>query len=127
LAPKQQALRLARKWLGLPLARKRPALRLAPREQGVGGLPGVAAPQEWVWIVLRQPSYKCDLNFTGLSVFVPLNTDGFARAFARARVGRGPLAPNRKSTNVPNATITADGLETLKVRLDVATQITFDQ
>src|ERR1700741_3220233 len=102
-------------------------LRLAPRRQVLGTLQVLPAPQEWVWIVLRQPSYKCDLNFTGLSVFVPLNTDGFAQAFPRARVGRGPLATNRKSTNVPNATITADGLETLKVRLDVATQITFDQ
>jgi len=45
------------------------------------------APQGRVWIVLRQPSYKCDLNFAGLSVFVPLNTDGFARAFPCARVG----------------------------------------
>ena len=85
------------------------------------------ALQERVWIVRRQPSCKYNLNFTGLSVFVPLNADGFARAFPRARVGRGPLATNRKSTNVPNATITADGLETFEVRLDVATQITFDQ
>jgi hypothetical protein len=45
------------------------------------------ALQERVWIVRRQPSYKYNLNFTGLSVFVPLNTDGFARAFPCTRVG----------------------------------------
>jgi hypothetical protein len=40
--------------------------------------------QDWV---VRQPSYKCYLNFTGLSVFIPLNTDSFARALSSARVG----------------------------------------
>jgi hypothetical protein len=50
-------------------------------------LPVLPVPQERDWIVLRQASYKCNLNFTGLSVFVPLNTDGFARAFPCARVG----------------------------------------
>jgi hypothetical protein len=37
--------------------------------------------------VRRQPSYKSNLNFTGLCVFVPLNTDRFARAFSCTRVG----------------------------------------
>ena len=40
--------------------------------------------QDWV---VRQPSYKCYLNFTGLSVFIALNTDSFARAFSSTRVG----------------------------------------
>jgi hypothetical protein len=45
------------------------------------------APHARVLFVRRQPSYKSNLNFTGLSVFVPLNTDRFARAFSRTRVG----------------------------------------
>jgi len=40
--------------------------------------------QDWV---VRQPSYRCNLNFTGLSVFIPLNTDSFARTLSSTRVG----------------------------------------
>jgi hypothetical protein len=83
LAPELQVSQLAPELQVLRLARK----RLAPRRLVLGTLRVLPAPQEWDWIVLRQPSYKYDLNFAGLSVFVPLNTDGFAWAFPRACVG----------------------------------------
>jgi hypothetical protein len=80
--------------------------------------------QDWV---VRQPSYKCYLNFTGLSVFIPLNTDSFARAFSSTRVGWGSLAANRKSTNMPDTAITADGLQAFEIRLNIAAKVAFDQ
>jgi len=63
---------------------------------------------------------------TGLGVRIALDTDSLARAFARARVGRGALTADREATEVADAAIALDALQTLEVHAEFAAQVTFD-
>lgn len=63
---------------------------------------------------------------SGLRSGIAHDADGLARAFARAGVGLGALAANRKATEMPDATVTLDTLKALQVHTDFAAQITFN-
>ena len=63
---------------------------------------------------------------TGLGVRIALDTDSLARAFACARVGRGALTADREATEVADAAIALDALQTLEVHAEFAAQVTFD-
>ena len=54
------------------------------------------------------------------------DTDGLARAFARAGVGLSALTANRQATQVTDATIALDALQALQVHADLAAKIAFD-
>jgi hypothetical protein len=74
----------------LPVLPALSSLPVLPALSVLPVLPALLKPQARVLFVRRQPSYRCNrynLNFTGLSVLVPLNTDRFARAFSRTRIG----------------------------------------
>ena len=63
---------------------------------------------------------------TGLGSRVADDADGFAGAFAGARIGLGALAPDRQAAEVADAAVTFDALEALEVHPDLAAQIAFD-
>src|SRR5229473_1311734 len=63
-------------------------------------------------------------NAASLSAFFVL--DGFARAFARARVRGRALAAHRQSATMPNAAIAIDCLQTLQIPLHFTPKIAFD-
>ena len=63
---------------------------------------------------------------TGFGVRIALDTDSLARAFARARVGRGALTADGQTAQVADAAIALDALQTLEVHTEFAAQVTFD-
>jgi hypothetical protein len=63
---------------------------------------------------------------TSFRVRIALDTDGLARAFACARVGRGALTADRQTAQVADAAIALDALQTLEVHTQFAAQVTFD-
>ena len=67
------------------------------------------------------------LNFAGFRILVPDDADGFARAFAGARVGRSALTAHRQSAAVPDAAITIDRLQPFQIALQLAPEIAFDR
>ena len=62
----------------------------------------------------------------GLGVGIALHADRLARAFARARIGRGALAAHGQAAQMADATIALDALETLKIHAQFAAKITFN-
>ncbi len=55
-----------------------------------------------------------------------LDADGFARAFAGARVGFGALTAHRQSATMADATIGLNFHQTLDVAVDEALEVAFD-
>src|SRR6185436_13706169 len=62
----------------------------------------------------------------GFSVGVALHANGLARTFASAGIRLGALPANGQATEVANAAIAFDALQTLQVHADLPAQITFD-
>jgi len=63
---------------------------------------------------------------TSFSVGVALHANGLARTLASARIRLGTLPANGQTTQVPNAAIAFDALQSLQVHADLPAQITFD-
>lgn len=61
----------------------------------------------------------------GLGVRISLDADGAARAFACTCVGGSSLTTDRETAEMPNASVTLDGLEAFEVESDFASQIAF--
>src|SRR6266446_8276806 len=59
-----------------------------------------------------------ELDFAGFRLWVSDHTHGLARALARARIGRCPLAAHRQAAAMSQAAITIDRLQALQVALD---------
>jgi hypothetical protein len=66
-----------------------------------------------------------ELVDAGLRVRIPLHADGFARAFAGARIGLCALPADGQAAQVADAPITFDRLEAFEIQPDFAAQITF--
>ncbi len=62
----------------------------------------------------------------GLGSRTANDADRLARSFACARIGLGALAAHRKPAQVPDAAITLDALQALKVHADLASQVALD-
>jgi len=62
----------------------------------------------------------------GLSGGTANHTDGFARSFARARVGLSALATDWQAAQVTDAAVAFDTLQALQIHADLAAEIAFD-
>src|ERR1700674_5753815 len=62
----------------------------------------------------------------GLGGGIADDTDGFARSFARARVGLSTLAAHRQAAQVTDAAIAFDTLQALQIHANLAAEIAFD-
>ena len=60
----------------------------------------------------------------GLYFFRLGDADGLAGAFARARIGAGTLAANRKAPTVADATVAVDCLQPLQIARDLTAKVT---
>src|SRR5262249_33476096 len=63
---------------------------------------------------------------TGLGCRITHHTDGFARAFACARIRLRALPADGQAAQVANPAVTLNALETLEIHTDFTTQVTFD-
>src|SRR6266536_5509503 len=62
----------------------------------------------------------------GLGSGVADDADGLSRTFTRTCIRLSTLSTNRQTTQVPDAAITLDALETLEVHADFAAEIALD-
>src|SRR5258706_13916688 len=62
----------------------------------------------------------------GLGGGIAHHTDGFARTFARARVGLSTLAAHRQAAQVTDAPVAFDTLQALQIHANLATEVAFD-
>ena len=62
----------------------------------------------------------------GFGVGVALDADGFAGAFAGARVGGGALSAHGQSAHMADAAVAFDALQPFQVHPDFPAQVSFD-
>ena len=66
------------------------------------------------------------LDLAGLGVFVALDADRLAGAFAGTGVRAGALTANGETTAMADAAVTIDGLEAFEILLQFAAEVAFD-